>query len=732
MLVLFCVGATYCLRTFADAGTVEKLHSLDDWIQPWIYGGCYIPVRQPEIRLDGFKVVGQTGGRCSAVSLYKNRYVLAGMGHALVVFGIENRGLVRQGSVIFPGSIKEIKVIGNHAFVIDEENGIRIVDLSNPCLPHLLSCLEFLDPAVSAAISQNHIYAATGAFGMQVIDIHDPAKPFFTAFITDSVYASPKPTFLLSIVEYITSLLGRGRSIGTGKIVVADKRLFTCGGAGSISVFDISTPSVPRHINDISSPNDEGVDFFPSRSGGPWFTADGDTLAVISRRLEPNQIRTEPNSGWPGICIYHLDGMRAPDLKFIAAPADQEVSAISVHSNKVFAATTKGLWIVDVSKPEPQTISFFPTGQSIPLDLSIDDDAKRLVLLDSDGKDYQRILSLDITNVAKLAVTGTAHNIEFIKSISQWKDHLAVIGSPDGMALLDLKDPTAPLTRSWVPGEPKEILVTDKYAYELCEPFPKGKNSVKIYDLSSDPPSLVATKPAPAAKAIALHFPYLYVVSKGYVDLPGRVEIWDVGQAYKPSYVGKMDFDGYDVQKIASEGDILALVSERPLFSRRDESNTEGKALSIPNDLFQGPTNLSVFDTTNARHPVQIFKRSERNLTVSMLLSGKRIYWELRGTVQRDHSLKIFSLSSTKTVEELAKDIPLKGVLSRVHDNIGFLTGYFKGDFSLYDLNDPQKPRTCGSGSITECLRDVCWLNRKTLCIPQGDSGLLILKRTDQ
>ncbi len=76
------------------------------------------------------------------------------------------------------GYAKAIEVADNCAYVIFENFGLRIYDVSDPQNPYEISSLKLPGALIEMSISQNLIFIASGERGLRVVDVSDPYNPF--------------------------------------------------------------------------------------------------------------------------------------------------------------------------------------------------------------------------------------------------------------------------------------------------------------------------------------------------------------------------------------------------------------------------------------------------------------------------------------------------------------------------------------------------------------------------
>jgi hypothetical protein len=68
-------------------------------------------------------------------------------------------------------------VSGNFVYVAALENGLRIVDVSNPTSPTEVGFFATPGPARNVAVNGNYAYVSVGVAGLRILDVSDPANP---------------------------------------------------------------------------------------------------------------------------------------------------------------------------------------------------------------------------------------------------------------------------------------------------------------------------------------------------------------------------------------------------------------------------------------------------------------------------------------------------------------------------------------------------------------------------
>jgi hypothetical protein len=98
--------------------------------------------------------------------------------NGMLILDVTNPGLpVQVGSFATPAGADRLAVVGDYAYVAGVGDGLLIIDVSNHSLPHLVGQSPVVSRAVNVAIDGGYAYVADDTFGLQVIDVADPANP---------------------------------------------------------------------------------------------------------------------------------------------------------------------------------------------------------------------------------------------------------------------------------------------------------------------------------------------------------------------------------------------------------------------------------------------------------------------------------------------------------------------------------------------------------------------------
>ncbi len=124
------------------------------------------------------------------------------------------------------GDARNVAVISNYAYVADGDNGLVILDISNPKTPVLVSSYDTDGIAYDVVVDATNAYVADGANGLVIVSITNKANP---------------------------SLAGWTNTPGTASgVAVQSNYVYLADGTNSLMTFDVSNPALPRVTADDS------------------------------------------------------------------------------------------------------------------------------------------------------------------------------------------------------------------------------------------------------------------------------------------------------------------------------------------------------------------------------------------------------------------------------------------------------------------------------------------------
>lgn len=177
--------------------------------------------------------------------------------------------LTELGRFMLPTNTYGARVVGNRAYLGNDEGGLRIVDISTLAKPVLLSTVPTTNQVVEADVVGNYAYIAEARGGLTVVDISDPLNPVklsqtkagtavsvrvdgTVAYVMD--LAGPRLVIVdisdpaSPMIRSSTSLPGEAR--GT---VLVGRTLYVACGWGGVQILDVTDPSAPKGLGGFFS-----------------------------------------------------------------------------------------------------------------------------------------------------------------------------------------------------------------------------------------------------------------------------------------------------------------------------------------------------------------------------------------------------------------------------------------------------------------------------------------------
>jgi hypothetical protein len=557
------------------------------------------------------------GGPTKAVVI-QGDYAYVGVGASFVALDITSLGApVQIGSVLLPGEIDSITLIGEYAYVSGHwQGGPRIVDVSVPGDPVEATCQESvsLPSFIGADSNGDYIYLAAGEQGLRVFDVTNP-----TVLEEMGHFQSRTP---LQVQLFPTPLWLSPQPIPVWDVVVVGDFAFLLeslmGYGGKLRVLDISRPTTPREVAVYEIP-DNVVAIEVMASGNYVFISSGRArvdepmtiMLDVADPFKPTEISRFPGGALVAVSkefVYFANlaelsmwDISAPVLKTqvgqITLPFSRLtgiVDAVVTRENAFVAAYYGGLYIIDITNPTAPVTnsSSFQYTHFTVAGLFVEDEIGYLA---SGGVHIMDFANLD--NLVGLGVLNT---------------HQAV-----------------------------DITVVDDYAYILS-----GENRLLIADIS-DP-----TQPAILQEFELLDFPvhriaaddnYIYLLNR-----EGRLRILDIANFMTPQKVGESAVasanssditvsDGYIyLTSGENEGDLWILNVEdpaKPITIARYRNLEYLTSISVSGKyayVISSYRYLNVFDIKDPYNPVKMDIYDIVNFVEDIHATDRQIYISLR------------------------------------------------------------------------------------------------------
>lgn len=123
-----------------------------------------------------------TIGTAWSVAVAGNTAYLGDWGAGLQILDISNPTMPQWvGSYTTTGRVQALAVSGNHAYLADYQQDwttrLQIIDISDRTNPQLIGSYHSAGSATGVTISGNYAYLADQLFGLQVLEVSNPANP---------------------------------------------------------------------------------------------------------------------------------------------------------------------------------------------------------------------------------------------------------------------------------------------------------------------------------------------------------------------------------------------------------------------------------------------------------------------------------------------------------------------------------------------------------------------------
>jgi hypothetical protein len=425
-------------------------------------GGFYIvdisDLIQPEI-------IGQWDGQYTAVSVsVSGNYAFLSEMNNLRVLDIShpaNPQLI--SSLGLSGNSREIAVLGNYACLAENYYGLEIIDISDPSNPHIQGHYVVSELNMSLAVRGDYVYLENDQNGLMIIDISDPANPILTgteyssagvSIALDGDYAFiPRFAGDLSIVNVADPRnpfpVGRYESIGRCGDAAISGSLACLASQNYFEVIDISDLSNPMLLGSLVNGKVDGLCI----SGNYAYVAHNDL----------------------GLQIVDISNPQIPIiLGCVDTPLD--INRVSVSGNYAYiSGLDYGFLIIDVSNPsEPNLIGENDTTGLIE-DILVDGN-----YLYMNDYTFGGLKIYDISNPISPVLAGSYQPSNYlINSRIKISDHWIYLTS-NNFEIIDISDPPNPILIGSIDGflRGKAIDVTENYAYVIMD------TALSIIDIS--------------------------------------------------------------------------------------------------------------------------------------------------------------------------------------------------------------------------------------------------------
>lgn len=422
-------------------------------------------------------------GSCHTVAVAENIAYFAN-GFYLEIVDISNPASPMElSNILVTGTILEVAVTGNYAYVAAGEAGLRVIDISNSTNPQEVGYFDTAGEACDVALVNNYAYVADWFAGLRIIDISNATNPREVGYFDTGGYV-------------------RGVASSGNYSYLAD---YTNG----LRIIEVS---------DVTDPQEVG--FLDIEGAEAWRVAVSGDYAYVAELT-------------PGLRVIDISSATNPQ-EVAYLEMKEEAWHVAVSGNYAYVAdNTAGLRMIDISDvTNPQEVSYFMTeGQAVGVTIK---NPYAYVADWSDG-----LLILDVSSITEPQVVGHFGTGGYANSVALSGNYAYVTEVSAGLRVFDVSNGTNPQEMGCFDTgcQANDVAVSGNYA---C--VADGLGGLRIIDVSNatNLQELGYFDTGGYAVAVALNGNYTYVADGG-----GGLRIIDVSNVSNPQEVGYLDTGGY-------------------------------------------------------------------------------------------------------------------------------------------------------------------------------------------
>lgn len=383
-------------------------------------------------------------------------------------------------------SPSDVTISGDLAYVIGYDDGLVVVDVSDPTMPGVVGSAACNGFAVS--LDAGYAYVAGYDDGLMVFKVEDPTNPILVDEVSapgpldvdiagGHAYVSAGFGLLVYDVNDPSSLLELGNlSTRSYAVSVSGGYAYSAGFDGGLRIVDVGDPTAPVETGFLDAP---GVTKSVTASGPYVFSGGAEQSEAV--RIFDATVVNDPvkiasislaNSVWDvetvGEWLYIAtgSGFITYDIGDPWAPVDHggiSNGAMSIQVSGLFAYLASShdkLIVMDISNPgAPST-----AGSAI-----LPDSARKVTVWGTHA--YVTVLNnglsiVDVSNPSNPVVVGSYGSTDDIRDVSASGGSLYA-AAHNGLRILDISNPTTPVEvgRYEEEGSLFSVAVSGHYAY---------------------------------------------------------------------------------------------------------------------------------------------------------------------------------------------------------------------------------------------------------------------------
>jgi len=285
-------------------------------------------------------------------------------------------------------SIYDVAVVGNHAYLANHENGLAIMDISDPASPKLIGSCDTAGTAWDVVVAGNYAYVADHNGGLAIVDISNPSSPVVTGTCGTT-----------------------GNALG---VAVSGNYAYLADYANGLSIVDITNPSSPK----IAGTYD--------LAGDAW------DISVVN-----NYAYVADTSN--GLVVLDVSNPASPNV--VSNYNCNAAYDVAVIGNYAYVADqNSGLIILNVADPSSPTRVGSYDEDTFAHSICVSGNYAYV----SEGKDG--ILILNVSNPELPEFAGSYDTVEYVNSVAVADNYAYLANVNDGFAILHLSATPADTT----------------------------------------------------------------------------------------------------------------------------------------------------------------------------------------------------------------------------------------------------------------------------------------------
>lgn len=328
---------------------------------------------------------------------------------------------------------RAVNVVGSLLFVANGAAGLAVIDVSNPAAPQVRGVATMPGKAVDVDAIGTLAFVANDALGLVIVDASDPAAPA-----------------IRGIENTPGKAVGVAAAASEALVFVADEML----GVRVVNIADVDAPFLIRSIGVTGVAQavavESGVVAVAAREGGLVLIAPVPAGGVVKQFATPANALGVALANKIAFVADATEGVRVIDVHDPANPVEINSLGPASYAQDVAVAEGKlvisddgsGARVVDIANaPAPPLNAIAGIGDASAVALFGD------LALIADASYGLRVVDPATRRVvSELAIAGAPLDVIVADSLAY------VTTSDNAVAIVDLHDPVAPVSRGFVPG----------------------------------------------------------------------------------------------------------------------------------------------------------------------------------------------------------------------------------------------------------------------------------------